>query len=132
MSLILPEEYNNMLSHFALTIVLCIINTMMIYPNFTLALKSETTSISIISNHTNASEIIDDDVKLLPANYTPDQINEIIYHVYQLIQNSNSSESGYSNDLAVLIDLICSNEVYENAVEACDIVTELPIESNKY
>jgi hypothetical protein len=106
---------------------------MIIFPNISLALKSETKTISSkISNHTNTTEILTDDVKVLPGNYTPDQINEIIYHVYQLIQNSNSSESGYSNDLAVLIDLICSNEVYENAVEACDIVTELPIESNKY
>ena len=104
-----------MLSRFALAIVLCIINTMIIYPNFTLALKSETTSISIISNHTNASEIIDDDVKLLPGNYTPDQINDILYHLYQLIQNSSSTEIGDNHDVAVLIDLICSNELYENA-----------------
>ena len=94
MSLILPEETSNMLSHFALAIVLCIVNTTIIYPNFTLALKSETTSISIISNHMNASEIIDDDVKLLPGSYTPDQINDIIYHLYQLIQNSTPLKLG--------------------------------------
>jgi hypothetical protein len=132
MSLILPEQTSNMLSHFALAIVLCIVNTTIIYPNFTLALKSETTSISIISNHTDASGLIDDDVKLLPGSYTPDQINDIIYHLYQLIQNSSSTEIGYNHDVAVLIDLICSNELYENAVEACDIVTELSIESNNY
>lgn len=121
-----------MLSCFALAIVSCIISTTIIYPNFTTALKSETTSISNITNHTNASEIIDEDTKLLPGNYTPDQINEIIYHLYQIIQNSNSTEIGYGNDVAVLIDIICSNEFYENAVEACDIVTELSIESNNY
>jgi hypothetical protein len=38
----------------------------------------------------------------------------------------------YSQGLAILIDIICSNELYENAVEACNIVTELPIESNNY
>lgn len=130
MSLILPEETSNMLSHFALTIVLCIVNTTIIYPNFTLALKSETTSISIISNHTNASEIIDDDVMLLLGSYTPDQINDIIYHLYQLIQNSSSTEIGHNHDVAVLIDLICSNELYENAVETCDMVTEILIDSN--
>ncbi len=89
-----------MLSHFTLTIVLFILSTMIACPNITLALD----------------------------NYTPDQINEIIYHLYQVIQNSNLTEIGYSHDLAVLIDLICSNEFYENAVEACDIVTELPID----
>lgn len=105
---------------------------MIIYPNSTLALKSEATSIFIISNYTNAGEIIDDDLKLLPGNYTPDQINNIIYNLYQIIQNSNSTEIRYNHDVAVLIDLICSNEFYENAVEACDIVTELSIESNIY
>ncbi len=103
---------------------------MLICPNFTLALKSEMTRISIISNHTNARVIIDDDVKVLPGNYTPDQINEIIYHLYQIIQNSNSTEIEYSDEISVLIDLICSNELYENAVEACDIVTEISIDSN--
>ena len=98
-------------------------------PNITLALKIEMKSVSgKISNYTNASEILSDDSKLLPDDYTPDQINEIIYHLYQVIQNSNSTEIAYSHDLAVLIDLICSNEFYENAVEACDIVTELPID----
>ena len=122
-----------MLSRFALAIVLCIINTMIIYPNFTLALKSETTSVPTkISNHTNSSEIIDDEVKVLPGNFTPDQINDIIYHLYQIIQMSNSTKFEYSDDLSVLIDLICSNELYESAVEACDIVTELPVEPNLY
>ena len=106
---------------------------MIIYPNFTHALKSETTNISSkISNHTNSSEIMDDEVKVLPGNFTPDQINDIIYHLYQIIQKSNSTKIEYSDDLSVLIDLICSNELYESAVEACDIVTELPVESNLY
>jgi len=118
-----------MLSHFTSTIVLFILSTMIACPNITLALKIETKSVSVkTSNYTNGSEILSDDFKLLPDNYTPDQINEIIYHLYQVIQNSNLTEIGYSHDLAVLIDLICSNEFYENAVEACDIVTELPID----
>ena len=99
-------------------------------PNITLGLKLEMKSVSgKISNYTNASEIFSDDSKLLPGNYTPDQINEIIYHLYQVATlNCNSTEIAYSHDLAVLIDLICSNEFYESAVEACDIVTELPID----
>jgi hypothetical protein len=97
-------------------------------PNIILALNSDTNNNSI-SNNTSE---IDDDSELLPGNYTPGQINDIIYHLYQLIQNSNSTEIEYSHDVATLIDLICSNELYENAVEACDIVTELSIESNNY
>jgi hypothetical protein len=124
---------NSMKSHFTLTIVLCILGAMILNTNIALALKSETKSISSkITNQTNSTEILDDGAKLLPGNYTPDQINEIIYHLYSLIQNSNSTEIGYNHDVAVLIDLICSNELYENAVEACDIVTELSIESNIY
>jgi hypothetical protein len=87
---------------------------------------------SKIANQMNSSEILDDESKLLPSNYTPDQINEIIYHLYQTIQNSNSTNVKYTHDLAVLIDILCSNELYESAVEACDIVSELPIESNEY
>ena len=37
--------------------------------------------------------------------------------------HSNKTEIGQYHDIAFLIDLICSNEVYENSVEACDIVT---------
>ena len=120
-----------MLSLLALVIVLCVLSTIIIYSNITLALKSETKSISKkIFNHANTSELLDNDSKILPGNYAPDQINEIIYHPYQIIQNSNSTGTGHNRDVAVLIDLICSNELYENAVEACDIVTELSIESN--
>jgi hypothetical protein len=106
---------------------------MIIYPDTILASIPETNEKSTeITNETNSTEILDDDSKLLPGNYSPDQINEIIYNLYQLIQNYNSTEIGHSHDIAVLIDIICSNELYENAVEACDIVSELPIESNNY
>lgn len=98
-----------------------------------LATESNSTSINNnMSNHVSLNDTLSDDSRLLPGNYTPDQINEIIYHLCQLVQNSNSTEKGYSQDLAILIDIICSNELYENAVETCDIVTELPIESNNY
>jgi hypothetical protein len=58
------RKVNKMQLHFASAIVLCIINTMIIYPNSTLALESEATTILIISHYTNASEIIDDDLKI--------------------------------------------------------------------
>lgn len=105
---------------------------MTMYPKITLALESETTSISYSIPDNATNKTIDEDTNFLPGDYTPDQINEIIYHLYLLIQNSNSTEIGYNHDVAILIDLICSNELYENAVEACDIVTELSIESNNY
>ena len=80
------------------------------------------------SNQTETNEILRDDSKLLTSNYSPDQINDIIYHLYWEIQNSNFTEVGRSQDLAILIDFICSNESIENAVEACDVVTELPLD----
>lgn len=80
------------------------------------------------SNQTNTDEILGDDSKLLTSNYSPDQINEIIYHLYQEIQNSNNTTFGAKHDIAILIDFICSNESIENAVEACDVVSELPID----
>jgi hypothetical protein len=44
--------------------------------------------------------------------------------------HSNKTEIGQYHDIVVLIDLVCRNEVYENSIEVCDIitVTELPIE----
>ena len=122
-----------MLLNLKLTIFLCSLIAMITFRDFVLASIPEMNdNPSEIANQSNSTEILDDDSKLLPGNYTPDQINEIIYYLYQLVQNSNSTVNGYSHDLAILIDLVCSNELYESAVEACDIVTELPIESNNY
>ncbi len=112
---------------------MCSLTVMITFPGTVLASMPEMNdNSSKITNQMNSTEILDDGSKLLPGDYTPDQINEIIYHLYQIIQNPNSTENGYSHDLAILIDLVCSNELYESAVEACDIVTELPIESNNY
>lgn len=80
------------------------------------------------SNQTETNEILSDNSKLLTSNYSPNQINEIIYHLYWEIQNSNFTELGRSHDIAILIDFICSNESIENAVEACDVVSELPLD----
>ncbi len=49
------------------------------------------------------------------------------FYLYQIIQKSNSTEKGYSQDLAILIDLIFSNELYETAAKACNIVSEFAI-----
>ena len=68
-----------------------------------------------ISNQTKADEILSDNSNTISSNYTPDQINYIIYRLYQEIQVSNSTEIGRNQDIAVLIDLICSNELIENA-----------------
>jgi hypothetical protein len=118
-----------MISHVLLTIILCVLSTVIASPYITLAQKSETQNIfGKISNQTKPNEILGDDSKLLTSKYTPDQINDIIYRLYEDIQNSNNTEIGQNQDIAVLIDLICSNEFYDNLVEACDIVAELPIE----
>jgi hypothetical protein len=61
------------------------------------------------------------------GNYTYDQINNIIYNLYYDFRNSNkTTEFNHYHDIAILIDLVCSDEQFENNVEACDIVTELP------
>lgn len=121
-----------MLAYFTIAIILFLLITLTIYPKVTIALESETTSISNNPPENTTTKIMEEDTNSLPGDYTPDQINAIIYRLYLLIQNSTSSEIGFNHDIAVLIDLVCSNELYENAVEACDIVTELSIESNSY
>lgn len=64
----------------------------------------------------------------LPRNYTADEINSIIYDLYDDFKNSNKTELDHYYNIAVLIDLICSDERYEKIIEACDVVTELRIE----
>jgi hypothetical protein len=112
-------------------IILCILPAIIACANIAVAQNSETKIFSEnISNQTRTDEILDDNSKLITGNYTPDQINEAIYRLYQEIQNSNSTEFKSSHEFTILIDLLCSNESIENAVEACDIVTELPLDDN--
>ena len=109
------------------TLILCIICAPAEYRYFANAQKSDSNNIfGEISNQSNSDEILSDDSKLLTSDYTPDQINDIIYRLYEVIQKSNNTQIGQNQDVAFLIDLICSNESYESVVEACDIVTELP------
>jgi hypothetical protein len=46
------------------------------------------------------------------------------------MKTMHSDRNGISHyqDIAVLIDFICSNKFYENSIEACYIITEFPIE----
>jgi len=106
-------------------IALCIATALAFCPDLAIAQE-----INNSSNQTETDEILSDNSKLLTSNYSPDQINEIIYHLYQQIQNSNFTEFWSGHDIAILIDFICSNESIENAVEACDVVTELPLDDN--
>ena len=62
------------------------------------------------------------------GNYTYDQINNIIYNLYNDFRNSNkTTELNHYHDIAILIDLLCNDERYENNVDVCDIVRELPL-----
>lgn len=62
------------------------------------------------------------------GNYTYDEINQIFYDLYFDYQNSNQSkEYAHYHNIAILIDIICTVEGYEDTVEACDILDELPL-----
>ena len=64
---------------------------------------------------------------LLAQMYTPDQINEMIYRLEHDIQNNNT-EGGHFQVITILLNLICYDEYYENVIDACEIVTKIPIE----
>jgi hypothetical protein len=101
-------------------------------PYGTLAQDTQTQSIfGKISNQTKSDDISQDHSKVLTSKYTPDQLDGIINRLYKEIQKSNNTEIEQNQDIAHLIDIICSNEFYEQLVEACDIVTELPIEDQR-
>ena len=62
----------------------------------------------------------------LAGMYTP--VNRrMIYRLQYDIQNNNT-ETGHFQAIAVLLNLICYDEYYENIIHACDIVTKIPIE----
>lgn len=120
-----------MVIHIILIFILSFLSTGFISSYFPLDRESEVNGVlGNASKQNYDSMLLDDNSKFLTNKYTPDQINDIIYRLYQEIQDSNSTQIGHDHDIAILIDLICSNESIETAVEACDIVTELPNEDN--
>ncbi|HEX9317545.1 MAG TPA: hypothetical protein VF884_01285 [Nitrososphaeraceae archaeon] len=96
---------------------------------FTFAQKFSINSVfDNVSNLTQPEKTLDDDYKFSQGKYESDQINEIIYRLYEDYLHSDKNEFSHYQDIGVLIDFICSNKLYENSIEACDIITELPIE----
>jgi hypothetical protein len=57
-----------------------------------------------------------------PGKYDNDQINEIIYGLYEDYLHSDKNDIAHYHYIAILIDFICSNKFYENNIEACDMV----------
>lgn len=72
-------------------------------------------------------DIVGNETGLLVEIYTPDQINEMIYRLHDDIQNNNT-ETGHFQAIGILLNLICYDEYYENIINACDVVTKIPIE----
>jgi hypothetical protein len=81
-----------------------------------------------ISNQLQSNKTLEDDYKFFTSKYDSDQINDVIYRLYEDFRNSNKNEISHYQDIAILTDFICSNKLYENSIEAYDIITEFPIE----
>lgn len=79
------------------------------------------------TNLMQPDDTVGNNTDLLAEIYTPDQIDEMIYRLQDDIQNNNT-ETGHFQAIAVLLNLICYDEYYENIIDACDIVTKIPIE----
>ena len=91
--------------------------------------KSSTTSgLDFVSNLDSNERIGSNSSSTnLPRNYTADEINNIIYVLYGDFDESNkTTEYNHYHNIAILIDFICADERYENIIEACDIISELP------
>ena len=84
--------------------------------------------VGYVSNMTEPYNTLEGNSRDLTTKYDSDQINDIIYRLYEDYRMSNNTDIGHYMDIATLIDVICSDEFYESSIEACDIVTELPIE----
>ena len=94
--------------------------------SFANSTKSETI-IDTVSNQTKSDEILKNNTKILEGVYTLDEINEIIYRLEDDILNNNTN-SGHYRAVTASINFICGSQFYEDPIEACGVVTQLPIE----
>lgn len=93
--------------------------------------KSEETTPFYFVTNLDSNETVGDITisSNITEKYTYDQINNIIYSLYNDFRNSNkTTEFNHYHTIAILIDVVCSDERYENNVEACDILSEFPLE----
>ncbi len=111
-----------------LTILLCVLSVVLASPYVAFAQKSEIQNeYSKSTNQMLPDDTVGNSTDLLAEMYTPDQIDEMIYRLQDDIQNNNT-ETGHFQAIAVLLNLICYDEYYENIIDACEIVTKIPIE----
>jgi len=65
----------------------------------------------------------------LQGKYTANEINEIIYNLYDdYLRSDRKTEHNHFHNIAIILDFICSDKTNEDAIEACDIVSEFPID----
>jgi len=63
------------------------------------------------------------------GKYDSTEINAIIYGLYDdYLKSDKKADHDHFHYVGILIDFICSNKIYEDTIEACDIVTEFPID----
>lgn len=108
-------------------IILCLLSLV----GLQFAFSQNTNTTNRIGNDTNVTVLnktSQGDYSSFPSKYGSDQINEIIYRLFEDYQHSSKKEIAHYHNIAVLIDFICSNKIYENNIEACDIVTDFPID----
>lgn len=111
-----------------LTLLFCVLIMVLATPYISFAQKSEIQNESSKStDQVQPDDIMGNEIGLLAEMYTPDQINEMVFRLYNDIQNNNT-ESGHFQAISVLLNLICYDEYYENIINACEIVTKIPIE----
>jgi len=79
------------------------------------------------TNQKEPDDKLGNNTDLLAELYTPAQISEMIYRLHDDI-HINNTEARHFEAIAVLLDLICYDEYYENIIQACDSVTGIQIE----
>ena len=117
-----------MIPYVLLTVLLGVLCIFSESPYIAIAQKSEIQdSIDKFTNQKEPDDKLGNNTSLLAELYTPEQISEMIYRLHDDIQNNNT-EARQLEAIAVLLDLICYDEYYENIIQACDSVTRIPIE----
>ncbi len=88
---------------------------------FTFAQKFSINSVfDNVSNLTQPEKTLDDDYKFSQGKYESDQINEIIYRLYEDYLHSDKNEFSHYQDIGVLIDnKHKTNYFYKTKIPVC-------------
>lgn len=116
--------------HFASLFFALIIFALLLTPTSQYIGHTQTSNIGNPFDSTNLSKsksVLSKNATSDQEKFTADEINAIFYNLYEdYLKSDKNTEYNHYENVSILMDIICSNNKYEDRIEACDIVTEFP------